>query len=206
MKNSTPSPAIGDRWLQWYQAARTGDRDAETRLLLEVRPFLRAEVERFAQGQAFGAWDGSDVVQDFFVKLQLLQPGQDFRGTTSQQFLKWLRTMVYRKFLDILRAAQADKRGGGQPLGPLPGDSHGDVALAADTSTPSEQLIRREEQEEVAVVLERLSADYQQVIRLRIFDGSSWAEIATAMDRSVDAVKKLYERAIDQSSVERGQP
>jgi len=184
MKES-PGPEIGDRWLQWYQAARVGDLHAEASLLAELRPFFRSEVQRHSGRQVFGAWDASDIAQDVALKLLLLQPGQAFSGTTGMEFLGWLRTIAYHEFLDSVRGGKAQKRGGGKPTRHLPGDSVGEVTIPGDTSTPSQQLIRSEEQKERQEALSRLPEKDQQVIRLRCFDKLSWAEIAPIMDKSV---------------------
>jgi RNA polymerase sigma factor (sigma-70 family) len=208
MKESAADPATADRWLQWYRAARAGSKEAEDRLLTELRPFFGVVVQTHARGQAFGAWDASDVVQECCVKLKLVLPDQDFRGTTGQEFVAWLRTMAYRQFLDTVRDGKALKRGGGQQTGRLPGDSNGDVAVAADTSTPSRQLMRREEEEALEAALGRLPAEYQRVIRLRrSADKLTWAAIARQMDSTEDAAKQLFRRAFKRLSEElRGPP
>src|SRR5262249_51214456 len=101
------------------------------------------------------------------------------------------------------RAGKAQKRGGGQVTGQLPGDSTGEVAIAAETSTPSQQVMRREEEEELEAALARMPAEYQQVIRLRrSSDKLPWAEIARQMDRTEDAIKQLFRRAVKRLSGE----
>src|SRR5262249_24556287 len=134
-----------------------------------------------------------------------LQPGQEFRGTTGRDFLSWLRTMACHEFLDTVRAGKAQKGGGGKLLARLPGDSTGEVAIAAETSTPSQRMVRQEEGEAVEAALGRLSAEHQRVIRLRRSpDKLTWAEIAREMERTEDAVKQLFRRAVKRLSEELG--
>jgi RNA polymerase sigma factor (sigma-70 family) len=206
MKEFTPAPSTGDRWLELRHKARAGNREAEAQLLAELRPFLKKVVERQLQGQVFGSWDASDVVQA--CSLKILLPGPELNGTTGREFLAWLETVARNEFLDAVRAGAALKRGGGQRLTPLPGDSGCGDMLAAGTSTPSQQLIRQEDRERLEAALGRLSPDHQQVMRLRLaLDDWSWAEIARQMNRTEDAVKQLFRRASKQLSRElRNQP
>jgi RNA polymerase sigma factor (sigma-70 family) len=161
---------------------------------------LRAAVEKRLRGQAFGPWDGSDVVQKLCVKLLL--PDHALRGTTGQEFLAWMLTMTRNEILDALRAGKAQKRGGGQAVVSL---GAGDDA-PADTSSPSRQLMRREDHQQVQEALGRLSDDDRQVIGLRT-SGLSWAEVADQMRRSEDAVKQLFRRAFKRLQGEmKGEP
>ncbi len=203
MKSSTPDPATGDRWLEWYREVQNGNEETEERLLGELRPFFREVLQIRSRGQAFGAWDNSDVAQECCVKLFSLPAEQEFRGTTGQEFLAWLRKIAHRKSLDAVRKENTQKRGGGQSTIPLQGDSGGGEALAADTSTPSKQLVRLEDQHELEAAIERLPADYQQVIRLRVFEKLTYAEIAKRLGRTEDGVKQLFHRALKRLSKER---
>src|SRR5262249_10200226 len=69
-------------------------------------------------------------------------------------------------------------------------------ALMAPQSTPSQRAVRREQAVLLADALERLPADYREVIVLRHLQELSFAEVAARMDRSEDAVKKLWTRAL----------
>ena len=205
MKDLGQDPATGDRWLQWYGAAQAGSQPAADQLLREVRPFFADVLRKQARRRPSGAWDNSDVAQDCCVKLFSLPPGQEFRGSTGQEFIAWLRTIARRKALDAVRMEQAQKRGGDRPHGPLPGDSAGEVAIAAETSTPSQRLVRQEEGEALAAALARLSAEHQRVIQLRRSpDKLTWADVAQEMGSTEDAVKQLFRRAVKRLSDEMG--
>jgi RNA polymerase sigma-70 factor (ECF subfamily) len=197
MKEFTPDPDSGERWLSLWREAQAGNHQAEGQLLGEVRPFLKAAVLRHVRGQPRGAWDASDIVQDLCMKMLL--PGPDLRGTTGREFLAWLQTMARNELLDTVRADNTQKRGGGQLTGPLPEDSRGGEKLAGDTSSPSQKVMRQEDGELLEEALGRLSPDHQQVIRLRCSpDKLTWAEIASRMGRTEDAAKQLFRRAFDE--------
>jgi RNA polymerase sigma-70 factor (ECF subfamily) len=71
-----------------------------------------------------------------------------------------------------------------------------DRGLLANCSSPSQQGARRESGVLLAEALAQLPPDYRQTVILRNFEGLSFAEIASRMDRSVDSVQKLWVRAL----------
>jgi RNA polymerase sigma-70 factor (ECF subfamily) len=200
MREPGPDAATGDRWVRWYRAG-PGERETQADVLGEIRAFLVA-VSRSKGASPGGAADASDVAQDCWIKLTSLEPGQEFRGTTGPEFLAWLRTIAERRVLDVERARKAQKRGGGL-VGRLPGDSAGDIAVAADASTPSQPLIRQEEHDALEAALRRLPANYEQVLRLRFSaENLTFAEIAGRVGSTEDAVKQLCRRAIERLTEE----
>jgi RNA polymerase sigma factor (sigma-70 family) len=70
------------------------------------------------------------------------------------------------------------------------------LQLASDTSSPSQQATRNEEDERREAVFRQLSADDQLVIRLHFHEQRPWDEIAPRMGRGEAAVKQLYFRAL----------
>jgi RNA polymerase sigma factor (sigma-70 family) len=206
MGEFTPDPATVERWLGLCPEAQTGNEAAMAQLLGEVRPLLKEFAQNDLRGRTLGPWDASDVAQACCAKLLLT--GAPLRGTTGPQLVSWLRTIVRNELCSILRDGSAQKRGGGQATGPLPEDSSAGEVLAADTSTPSQQAIRQEDHDRLEAALGRLSADHQQVIRLRLApDDLTWAEIGQQMNRTEDGIKKLFARASQQLTKElKGQP
>jgi RNA polymerase sigma-70 factor (ECF subfamily) len=68
--------------------------------------------------------------------------------------------------------------------------------------SPSGELSRAEDAAALAAAMEKLPDDYRQVIRLRHREGKSFAEIARVLERSEDAVGKLWARALQSLSRE----
>jgi RNA polymerase sigma-70 factor, ECF subfamily len=195
MNGSQPDPETGDRWLKWCNEALVGNRLSEAQFLGEVRSFFRAIALKQSWRRDQEATETSDIAQDCCLKLPSLL--HQFRGTTGVEFIAWLRTIVRNGSLDAVRKVNARMRGGGLHIGALPTDANEDVAIAADTSTPSKELTRQEEYQQFQEALEQLSGDHKEVIRLRLLlpDKLTWAEIARRMNRSEDAVKQLFQRA-----------
>ena len=82
---------------------------------------------------------------------------------------------------------------------PTDSTSHGPgEKLASDTPTPSRQAVSREQAEAVERAIARLPEDHRLVIVLRNQEDRPFDEIARLMDRSENAVRKLWFRAIEQ--------
>src|SRR5947199_97227 len=78
----------------------------------------------------------------------------------------------------------ARARAGGGPAGP------------ADDDTPSQELIRKERELQVADALARLSDDHRTVIILRNLQRLPFDEVARRMGRSRPATQMLWMRAV----------
>jgi RNA polymerase sigma-70 factor (ECF subfamily) len=195
-------PAAAERWLHWRREARAGNEAAKEQFLAEVRPFFGEILLSLARGRSSGAWDHSDVAQDCCLKLFRLPPEQEFRGATGPELIAWLTRIARRQALDAIRKERTKKRGGSQEV-EHPDDAGDWDDVAAETSTPSQQAARNEEHADLNAALERLSDDHQRVIRLRIFENLSYAEIAQRLGRTEDAAKQLFHRALEKLSQER---
>jgi RNA polymerase sigma-70 factor (ECF subfamily) len=69
--------------------------------------------------------------------------------------------------------------------------------LAARQRTPSERAAHREQTLLLAQALERLPADYREVIILRHLEELRFPEVAQRMGRTLDSVKNFWTRALD---------
>ena len=69
-------------------------------------------------------------------------------------------------------------------------------ALAATGTSPSQQVIKREQSVLLAELLERLPDDFRQVIVLRNVEDLPHEEVARRMGRSPGAVRMLWVRAL----------
>ncbi len=62
--------------------------------------------------------------------------------------------------------------------------------------TPSSRAAKKERIERALLALDQLPAEYRQMILWHNRDGLGWQEIAAKLDRSPDAVRMLWKRAI----------
>lgn len=157
-------------------AAKCGDTVALNELLHLYRPDVREWIEHECGDQAAAQVDLSAVTQD--ALLYLARQLQEYRGSTTQQFVAWLKSISRHKLIDEIRKQQAAKRGGGGT--PLSLDAVEEGRALADTlsfegSTPSERAIQ---QENLLGALQRLPEQQREVARMRYVDGRSLEEIS----------------------------
>jgi RNA polymerase sigma-70 factor (ECF subfamily) len=173
------------------EQARQGNTQALGQLLQSFRPYLRVILRSFRDERLQGRVDDSDLMQD--ALLEAHRSFADFRGETVGQLVMWLRRIVLRTAGHTVRSfAGTGKRDleREQPADDLEG-------LAADTgSSPSAQAIRHEQAALMAEALAELPEDMQQVLLARHVEDLPYAVIAQRMERSENAVRMLYVRAL----------
>jgi RNA polymerase sigma-70 factor (ECF subfamily) len=181
------------------ERARGGDDAALGRLLESYSNYLtllaRVQIGRRIQGKV----DAGDVVQEVFLEAHRQIP--NFRGTTEAELVAWLRkilagqlALTLRRYLGTKgRDVNLERELGAQ----LDHSSQAmDGGFVAATSTPSQRVSRREQAVLLADALDKLPADYREVIILRHLESLPIAEVASRMERSEDSVQKLWVRAL----------
>jgi RNA polymerase sigma-70 factor (ECF subfamily) len=182
--------------------ARAGRPEALGQLLELYRNYLTLFARVQMDMQLRGRVSGSDLVQDTFVRA--CRYFRDFRGTTEEEFLAWLRKIFIRCAASAvqkeLKSRKRDVRREislGAHLKRLERSSQAfDAALVAPVSSPSMEATRRERAALIADELARLPKDYREVIVLRNLEGLSFDEVAKRMGRSAGAVRILWLRAL----------
>jgi RNA polymerase sigma-70 factor, ECF subfamily len=179
--------------------ARGGTDDALGQLLARYGNYLgllaRVQVGRRLQGKV----DPADLVQETFLEAHRHFPG--FRGQSEPEVAAWLRQIMAGVLSNQLRrylgTQGRDIRLERELAGELDRSSHAlDRGLADPGPTPSKLAAGRERAVLLADALGRLPADYREVIVLRNLEELPFGEVARRMDRSEDAVQKLWVRAL----------
>jgi RNA polymerase sigma-70 factor (ECF subfamily) len=152
----------------------------------ETRRFLRSFPIEIPEGFR-GRIDKSDLVQDVLLKIS---ENQYNLGTMEPpQRRVFLGKMLSTRIADIIRTHLSLKR-----------DVRREKRLEKDVegtdSTPSSELIAQENQDALATAMQQLPMDYQNVLHLRHKEGLTFVQIGVAMNRSPDAVRVLWGRAI----------
>jgi RNA polymerase sigma-70 factor (ECF subfamily) len=193
----TPAPSSDPEFL--LPLARAGDVQALGQLLELYRNYLML-LARVQFGQRLrGKADPSDVVQEAFLDAYRDFPG--FRGTSEAELVSWLRKILATTLAELARryhgTRRRDPRLERDLYAELEHSSQAlDNGLVAPASSPSQQAVRREQAVLLADALEHLSEDHREVIFLRQLEGLSFSEVAQRMERSTEAVKKLWVRAL----------
>jgi RNA polymerase sigma-70 factor (ECF subfamily) len=184
---------------QLLRRAQAGDSPALGRLLELYRAYLavlaRVQIGRRLQGKV----DASDVVQDAFLGATRDFP--QFRGTTEPEFRAWLRQVLASLLANLVRHYQGTQRRDVRLERRLAVElDHSsqalDRGLVAAQSSPSQQVMRREQSVVLAEALGRLPDDWRELLILRHLEGLTFPEVARRMGRTVDVVKKLWPRAL----------
>jgi RNA polymerase sigma factor (sigma-70 family) len=117
-----------------------------------------------------------------------------FRGNTPEQLEAWLRVIVDRTIIDLLRRSHRKKR-----------DSGRETSIAAEgfeeplrNASPSaqEEAARREDDQLIRRLLNELPREYREVIWLRTA-GTTFKSIGKEMGRTEDDARHLHGRAFD---------
>ena len=184
---------------QLLRLARGGDGRALGQLLELYRNYLalsaRLQISRHLQSKV----DPADLVQDTFLKAH--RSFDQFRGGTEAELVAWLRQILALNVVNLVRqylgTRARDVRLERQLADELERSSSvWGLGLVDPQSSPSQSATRREEAVLLADALDKLPADYAEVIVLRHLEGLPFAEVARRMGRTVDSVEKLWIRAL----------
>lgn len=180
---------------------REGQSGARERLFDRYQGYLRVLARAQLGGHLRGKCDPSDVVQ-----MTLLEAHRDFAAFHGQQepeLLAWLRRILAHNLYNEARRFTAQQRDLAREVSldqVRAGVEQSSVALArgvaADTPSPSQDAVRREDAVRLAAALAKLPDDYQTVLLLRVFEELPAEEVAARMGRTAGAVRMLQMRAL----------
>jgi RNA polymerase sigma-70 factor (ECF subfamily) len=156
----------------------------------------RVQLHRSLRGKA----DASDMVQETFLRAHAAF--DQSRGSSEQELLGWLRAILASQLARLTRANLRKSRSVDleRRLSDELNDSSAalDGALVRFGESPCDIAMERERTMMIVGAIEDLPADYRTVILLRQIEGLPYAEVAAAMGRSIDSVKKSWVRALSQ--------
>jgi RNA polymerase sigma-70 factor (ECF subfamily) len=165
-------PTDGELIARW----RGGDERAATELVARHAPALA----RFAAASGAGA-DAAELVQDTFVRA--FGSLDTFRGDSSLR--TWLFTIERRLLLDRRRAER--RRGADVEL------EEGHLTTSGD---PLDAVVANESRERLRIAVGRLSPTQREVFTLRVGEGLSYKEIASAVGTTEGAARVHYHNAM----------
>jgi RNA polymerase sigma-70 factor (ECF subfamily) len=179
--------------------AKLGSRSSFGRLLESYENYLtllaRAQIGAHLRGKI----DPGDLVQETFLEAHRQFP--QFRGDSEPELLAWLRRILAGQLALSLRrflgTKARDVRLERQLALKLDNSSHAlERGIAAPGSSPSHAASSREQTLLLSQALEKLPADYREIIILRHLENLPFADAARRMNRSEDSVQKLWVRAL----------
>ena len=190
---------------RWLAAARAGSREALGQVLETFRGYLLLVADRELDAELRAKGGASDLVQDTFLEAQ--RDFGCFHGNSADELRAWLRRLLLNNVANFTR--QYRQRAKRQVSREVPleagGSSHERGAgLAADILSPSGQVVAQEQGEALARAMERLPPDYRQVLALRHEQKLTFAQIGEQMQRSANAARMLWLRAVERLQKELG--
>jgi RNA polymerase sigma-70 factor, ECF subfamily len=180
-------------------AARAGSTEALGQALEGCRQYLLLVAERELDTDLQAKGGASDLVQETFLEAQ--RDFAQFHGNSERELLGWLRRILLNNLGNFSRRYRGtDMREIGREVTLASDDSSSGQGggLAGSALSPSGNAIEREQAQQLDRALERLPEDYRKVIHLRYREDLPFEEIGRLMNRSADAARKLWSRAMEQ--------
>lgn len=178
--------------------ARAGGTDALSDLLGAYRGYLRVLASTCIDPAIRSKVDASDVVQEALFKAH--REFAQFRGASEKEWLAWLRSIVAHRLTDLHRhfAYPGKDLARERRLDGLLERSSQMLRnlVAAPGPSPSEDAVERERGVMLADALDGLDADDREVLVLRSLQELEWTEVARRMQRTPDAARMQWTRAL----------
>ena len=173
--------------------------DDRTKRLMQYEAWLRLLARSEIDSRFQGKFDASDAVQQ--TLLEAWKGWQQFRGADEPQRLAWLRQILAHQLAHLTRHFAGTQmrdvsREVALETSLCQSAARLDALLPARGPSPSGLAADHEQRLLLAQALERLPADYRQVILLRNVEDLSHEEVAARMQRSEGAVRMLWVRAL----------
>ena len=199
-KGSQTRPSVFSRAIS---SAHQGSSSALGEVLEACRAYLLFVATRNLEHDLRPKISPSDVVQETCVEAQ--RNFVQFDGTTKRELLGWLRGILknrVRKAERRFRTAAKRQLGREIQLAGFTSVIAPNPNVPASASFPGRQIIADEDAARLAQALCGLPIDYQQVIQLRNWELRSFAEIGERMNRSSEAARSLWSRAVQRLTEE----
>ncbi len=174
--------------------ARSGDDAAVGELLNKYRDYLLLIANQQMDRQLQGKIGGSDIVQESMFAAQ--QGFHQFEGDSPAQFMAWLRKILINDVYETGRKFRRTAKRQVDKEVELSSGASRDMPLVDPGDTPKTDAMMKEERRRLREAMMLLSDDHREVLKLRNWDQLPFAEIGVRLDRSEEAARKLWTRAV----------
>jgi RNA polymerase sigma-70 factor (ECF subfamily) len=181
---------------RWLDEARNGSSQALGQLLEACRPYLLLITNQQLEAALQAKVGPSDIVQD--TMMEATKGFERFHGRTEDELLAWLRRILLNNLANVRRQfLNTGKRQAGREVSLGQGDSAARPRdLPTADSGADKTLIAEEEHQALQLALKQLSETQRQVIQWRNYELLSFEEIGQRLERSAEAARKLWARAV----------
>ena len=159
------------------------DREELADWISGYREPLLARIRRMMGPEAREGEESNDVLQS--VVSEALRHLKDDVVRDEKHLLRWMTAAARHQIIDEVRRRreQSLELTGGEPI------ASGESSVAA-------QLSAQEARQRLREALDTLDPDRRSVVELRSLDGWPWRRISEVLERSEEAVRKLYHRSL----------
>jgi RNA polymerase sigma-70 factor (ECF subfamily) len=193
-----------DSTLLALQEARAGDVEVLGRALESCRDYLLTIASRGLDADLSAKGGGSDLVQD--TLLGAYRDFATFHGRSRDELHAWLRKILENNLAVFRRRYRGTRKRQVSLEVPI------DVATTGpdwelwpgDSGSPGSNAARQEWAEALMAALERIPEDYRRVIVWYQYDQHTFEEIGRRLNRSAEAARKVWSRALARLTNELG--
>jgi RNA polymerase sigma-70 factor (ECF subfamily) len=174
-------------------AARVGSREALGELFEAYRPFLEKRASQYLDRALLVKLGDEAIVQETFATALRCFP--TFRGCTEPQIAAWLVRILEHRAHDFNKHFRTRKRDVARevPLTPI-------IAARLEAREPKRDppshTLNDARASAMRRALVRLPTGYRRVLRLHGNEERGFEEVAKVMQKSVGAIRKMWERAL----------
>ncbi len=187
-------------WFEaWLDASRRGDRAEFDRLFVHCQAIIRRSVEKRISQRLRKRVPPEDVAQE--IQMTVYGEAPKARFENPRAFRGWVDELVHNRLVDHERKEFGLKRGTDprslEKTMPGGGSAPGWLrdAIPGPQPTPSKEVAKREEIDGIPALLEKLSPEDREYLRMSHFEGLTQAQIAARTGKSEEAVRKAISRA-----------
>ncbi|MFO0869259.1 MAG: sigma-70 family RNA polymerase sigma factor [Pirellulales bacterium] len=194
---SPPATSRSGRMTAWISQARGGSVDAVGCLSEECRQYLLAIAHAELHSRLRPKLGGSDLVQQ--TLLEAFQDFSRFSGNDEVELLAWLRQILINNLANVERQYFGTaKRDLAREVALEVTQERNEAARVADRAerSPEGAAMLEEETQRLLMAIDELPPVMAQVIRLHHEQGLTFAEIGARIQRSPEAARKLWVRAV----------
>ena len=174
--------------------AMNGDTEARGRLIDQCRDYLLLVANQEMDADLKRKLGPSDLVQESMLSAYACF--DRFDGRTERDFLAWIKGILGNEMRHTRREFKGVKKRQIGREAQMDGSAGVGIRLTDPYNTPRRDAVQKEQAAALQQAMQRLPANYQEVLQLRNWQHLSFEEIAQRTDRSVDAARKLWYRAV----------
>lgn len=177
-------------------AALAGSNSSLGQLLQGYRDYLNLLADDELGSAIKVKASASDLVQDSFLEAK--RDFGQFTGKSPEEFQAWLRRLLLNNVANAIRSYQGtEKRDISRETPAALSDLDGTRAQAGEGRTASSIVMKNELLGALQIAIQKLPEHYQDVIQWRNYDRASFEDIGQRLERSAEAARKLWVRAVE---------